>query len=167
LRALHAVLSWCGLAAMAGVVAWLGWTIISRTPVGTAKSEETSRLRPTITAIAAAYSGVVGDAPPVVQLPATCAACHTIAGTAARGTIGPDLTHAGTSAAARLVAADYAGTADTADAFIRESIVDPGVDVVPRDGYGAPGASTMPAGVGQAMPAADLDRLVTYLASLR
>jgi len=151
---------------MAALLTWLLWTLLTHTSAGTAQSHALAEIRPTITAIAATYAAGAARAPAVVALPSTCAACHTIAGTAAQGTFGPDLSHIGSVAAERTAARDYAGTAASPIDYIRESILDPNVYVVPGATYGQPGASTMTAATGGALAPRELNQLVNYLATL-
>jgi nitric oxide reductase subunit C len=103
----------------------------------------------------------------VVELPAACKGCHMIAGTSAAGVVCPDLTNIATIAAERLAAADYTGSATTVEDYIRESILEPNAYLVlDKASYTANGQSIMPAAVGAALSPAELDQLVTYLASL-
>jgi mono/diheme cytochrome c family protein len=81
-----------------------------------------------------------------------CASCHQIGGDG--GTIGPPLTHIGTVAATREPEV-------SAEAYIHESIRDPGAYVVP----GFP--DTMPRGLDRGMTREDLDDLVRYLRTLK
>jgi cytochrome c oxidase subunit 2 len=82
-------------------------------------------------------------------LTAGCAVCHTIRGTDARGTAGPDLTHLGSR---RTLAA---GTLPNTPGHLGGWIADP-QRIKP--------GNLMP---GVALPAADLPALITYLESLR
>jgi len=81
-----------------------------------------------------------------------CASCHEPNLFGQR--LGPPLEHVGTVAAERRPGM-------TAEAYLRESILDPGAYVVP--GY----QDTMPRGLGRDLSPTDLDALVAYLASLR
>ncbi len=81
-----------------------------------------------------------------------CASCHEPNLFGQR--LGPPLDHVGTVAAERRPGM-------TAEAYLRESILDPGAYVVP--GY----QDTMPRGLGRDLSPTDLDALVAYLASLR
>jgi mono/diheme cytochrome c family protein len=168
---LYSVAAWSVLVAMALVVAWLLWLVVTRTEPGTARRLAEQRVRPTQTALAELYAPEFGTAraPAVkVDLPVTCAACHTIAGTRAAGNLGPDLTHIGSTALDRLASADYHGAATTAAAYIRESILEPDAYVVSGAGWvTSAGISTMTAATGEALTPEELDRLVTYLASLQ
>lgn len=79
-----------------------------------------------------------------------CASCHTLTAAAATGTIGPDLDKL----------KQYATQANRGplDAFIRESIVNPGAYLQP--GY----QNLMPATFGSSIPPTKLNALVQYLA---
>lgn len=68
--------------------------------------------------------------------------------------LGPPLDHVGSVAATRR-------TGMSAEAYLRESIVDPGAYVVP--GY----TDSMPRGLDRSLLPGDLDALIAYLASLR
>ena len=81
-----------------------------------------------------------------------CASCHEPNLFGQR--LGPPLDHAGTLAAERRPEM-------TAEAYLRESILEPGAYVVP--GY----QDTMPRGLGRDLSPTDLDALVAYLSSLR
>jgi mono/diheme cytochrome c family protein len=157
---------------MALILGALLWILLSRTPAGTAQSQELVRVRPTQTALAAMYSGSPSGtetgAVAVVALPVTCAACHSIEGTDAAGKVCPDLTHIGSVSSERVASADYLGAASTIEEYIRESILDPNAYVVQGTGWVTPaGASIMPPTVGQALTPSEVDRLVSYLASLK
>jgi cytochrome c oxidase subunit II len=78
-----------------------------------------------------------------------CASCHTLTAAAATGTVGPDLDKL----------KQYAAQAHrgSLEAFIKESIVNPGAYVQP--GY----QNVMPGTFGQQIPANDLTALVQYL----
>lgn len=80
-----------------------------------------------------------------------CGRCHQIAGAGAR--IGPELTRIGRVAEERRPGA--------AEEYLRSSLIDPGVYIVP--GY----TDTMPRGLVRGLSAADLDALVAYLAAQR
>ena len=81
-----------------------------------------------------------------------CASCHepNLFGQH----LGPPLDHVGALAAERRPGM-------TAEAYLRESILEPGAYVVP--GY----QDTMPRGLGRDLSPTDLDALVAYLSSLR
>jgi cytochrome c2 len=166
---LYRLVTWASLGLMVVIVAWLLSMLFGLSPSGTAQSQELAIVRPTQTALAVAYGGAdaAEGAPVVVDLPVTCAACHAIEGTSAAGKVCPDLTHIGTVSAERIASADYSGAATTVEEYIRESILEPNTFVLQGTGWVTPkGDSTMPAAVGQALTQPELDRLITYLASL-
>lgn len=88
-----------------------------------------------------------------VFLSAGCTACHTIAGIPqATGKVGPDLTGIGTRAGTRV-------SGLSAEAYIRQSVLQPGAFVV--QGF----QNVMPPGLVREGP--DLDALVAFLLSQR
>jgi len=96
-----------------------------------------------------------------------CGACHVIPGVAgAQGTIGPDLSEMGQVAAQRIASGDYTGDAKSPADYIRESIVDPDRFVVPDCPGGPCQKGLMPATLAQTLSQAEIDAIVTYLASL-
>ncbi len=96
---------------------------------------------------------------------ASCVACHIIPGVAnAVGTIGPDLSEIGELAVEYIDSADYAGQAETAEAFIQESITDPDVFLSPACPAGPCQAGLMPATLADMLSPAELDGIATYLA---
>jgi cytochrome c oxidase subunit 2 len=84
-----------------------------------------------------------------------CVACHTVAGVPGGNRIGPDLTGMAAAAGARKPGMD-------AEAYVRESLVQPQAFVVP--GYGgsgnSPGNPQMPV---LPLTEADVDALVAFL----
>jgi len=90
-----------------------------------------------------------GDAPPVFIT--TCGVCHAVAGTAASGNIGPELTHIGTVASTR--------TDLPVEDYIRQSIQEPGAFITPDFG------NLMPSGLDVAL-GGDFDAVVNYLVGL-
>jgi mono/diheme cytochrome c family protein len=163
----YSLVAWASVAFMVLILVWLVWLLFTLTPAGTARSQELERVRPTQTALAAAYSGITDGVNVAFEFPATCAACHAIAGTSAAGSLCPDLTHIATVSAQRLADPGYAGSATTVEEYLLESIVEPNAYVVQGPGWVTPaGDSTMPAAVGLALTDAELERLVRYLASL-
>src|SRR5690606_12831419 len=95
----------------------------------------------------------------------TCIACHSTAPGA--NMAGPTL--AGLTARAQeiLNSPDYKGKATDVEGYIRESIVDPSIYLVPGQMYSAEGVSFMPANYGNDLTEEQLDQLVAYLGSLR
>jgi mono/diheme cytochrome c family protein len=93
---------------------------------------------------------------------AGCVVCHTIPGIAgADGRVGPPL-WLGKTGASRLADPQYRGEAKTVRDYIAESIMSPGVYVVP----GFP-ADTMPVWYGRKLSAAALDKIVSYLEAVK
>lgn len=102
---------------------------------------------------------VTGEEPvDVIFTRAGCPVCHAIPGvTGATGRVGPPLILARTGEA-RLKDPSYRGSATTIPEYIVESILDPGVFVVP----GYPSA-TMPTWYGAKLSASALEKIVSYL----
>lgn len=96
----------------------------------------------------------------------SCGACHTIPGvTNARGTIGPDLTNIAQVAEQTIASDGYTGEATTAEAYLRESILQPDAHTA-VDCNGSPcQRGTMPASFGQNLSEAELTAIVTHLQS--
>jgi nitric oxide reductase subunit C len=65
-----------------------------------------------------------------------CGNCHQLDVAEAQGTLGPPHNGIATTAEARIHVPDYTGTATTPAEYLRESIVNPGVYLVP--GYNSP-----------------------------
>ncbi|MBS1253034.1 MAG: hypothetical protein MAG451_02079 [Anaerolineales bacterium] len=87
-----------------------------------------------------------------------CGACHTIEGVA-QGVVGPALTNMGAVAGGR---AGEAGVAD-AEAYVRQSIVEPNAYTVEECPTGACAPGVMPANFGDVLSEEELDALVEYL----
>jgi hypothetical protein len=89
---------------------------------------------------------------------AGCPVCHQIPGiVGANGQVGPPL-WLGKTGEARLADPQYRGQARTVRDYIVESVVSPGIYVVP----GFP-ADTMPVWYGRKLSAAALDKIASYL----
>jgi hypothetical protein len=89
---------------------------------------------------------------------AGCPVCHRIPGIiGAEGRVGPPL-WLGASGPGRLRDPQYRGKAKTVHEYIVESVIDPGVFVVP--GYPA---QTMPTWYGAKLSALALEKIATYL----
>jgi len=86
-----------------------------------------------------------------------CVTCHTMEGVST-AEVGPELTDVATVAEARIASAAYTGSATTAMEYLHESIVEPGLFVVPE----FVGGTQMLATFGS-LPDEDLDALVAYL----
>jgi nitric oxide reductase subunit C len=87
-----------------------------------------------------------------------CGVCHTLDAAETRGTFGPPHNGMGALAAGHIQQADYQGGATTAEEYIRESIVEPQVYIVP--GY-ATTSHRMPSYAH--LDATALDALVAFL----
>lgn len=99
---------------------------------------------------------------PVVEIftRAGCPVCHAIPGIpGANGQVGPALI-LGTTGTQRLADPSYRGTAQTVHEYIVESVVEPGVFVVP----GFP-ERTMPSWYGEKLSALALEKIAAYLES--
>jgi len=102
---------------------------------------------------------VTGDEPiAVIFTRAGCPVCHTIPGIAgAEGRVGPPLV-LGSTGTDRLRDPSYHGQAKTIHEYVVESVVEPGIFVVP--GYPA---ATMPTWYGAKLSALALERIASYL----
>lgn len=97
-----------------------------------------------------------------------CGSCHVIPGIPkATGNIGPDLSHMATLAEQRIADPNYTGHAKTPIDYIRESIVDADVYVVPECPTGPCQAGQMPPTLVQILSEQELEAIVQYLATLR
>ena len=102
---------------------------------------------------------VTGDEPITeIFTRAGCAVCHTVPGIpGADGRVGPPLL-LGTTGPARLADPAYRGHARTIHDYVIESVLEPGVFVVP--GYPA---GTMPTWYGAKLSALALEKIASYL----
>ncbi len=91
-----------------------------------------------------------------------CGVCHTLTAANTRGTFGPPHDNAGADAARHLADPRYRGAATTPQAYIRESLLEPGAFYTP--GYESTNHH-MPAFIHLAEE--DIDALVIMLASQR
>lgn len=135
--------------------------------------------RPILVSGAAIPGSNVGGAPPQAasddpvavgqalfgQSSPGCFACHSTA--PGVNLVGPSLAGMAATGAARIKDPDYRGTATDAAGYIRESIVDPNVDLVAGATYSFNGQSMMPPGFGQSLQPAQVDALVAYLMTLK
>ena len=102
---------------------------------------------------------VTGDEP-ITEIfsKAGCAVCHTVPGiSGADGRVGPPLL-LGTTGPARLADPSYRGRAQTVHDYVTESVIEPGVFIVP--GYPA---NTMPIWYGTKLSALALEKIASYL----
>jgi nitric oxide reductase subunit C len=161
----YTALSWGSLALMAVILTWLVGTLFVNTRPGTDTSEALAAAEPTLVALAPLAGG--GGGCPLLEIPAVCAACHTVAGTSAAGEIGPELTYIRSVAVERIESPLYTGSATTAEEYVRESIMDPSAFVVPSEPgatYSTPsGSSVMQAATGQALDPLELEALIKSL----
>lgn len=102
---------------------------------------------------------VTGDEPITeIFTKAGCAVCHTVPGIpGADGRVGPPLL-LGTTGPARLADPSYRGHAQTVHDYVTESVIEPGVFIVP--GYPA---NTMPTWYGTKLSALALEKIASYL----
>jgi hypothetical protein len=102
---------------------------------------------------------VTGDEPIAeIFTKAGCAVCHTVPGiSGADGRVGPPLL-LGTTGPARLADPFYRGHAQTVHDYVIESVLEPGLFVVP--GYPA---DTMPTWYGAKLSALALEKIASYL----
>ena len=95
-----------------------------------------------------------------------CGACHTIPGVpGAAGQIGPDLSEIGVIADERIADEGYAGAADSAEAYIHESLAKPNAFVVPECPGGPCQEGAMPV-ISNILNEEEMGKVVSYLASL-
>jgi nitric oxide reductase subunit C len=94
-----------------------------------------------------------------------CNACHSIA--PGVNLAGPTLAGLATRAQQTLDSPGYEGEADSAEGYIRESIVSPSAYLHPGEMYSAEGVSFMPNGYGESLTDKQVDQLVQYLASFK
>jgi hypothetical protein len=102
---------------------------------------------------------VTGDEPiAAIFTRAGCPVCHTIPGiVGADGRVGPPLL-LGTAGSKRLQDPEYRGKATTVHEYVIESVIEPGIFVVP--GYPA---NTMPTWYGTKLSGLALEKIATYL----
>jgi cytochrome c oxidase subunit 2 len=87
-----------------------------------------------------------------------CNSCHALKDANANGSVGPNLNDIGAKAESTIKDPGYTGQAETAEDFIKESIVAPNVYIAP----GFP-ANVMPQDFGKQLSPDDLNALVQYL----
>ncbi len=95
----------------------------------------------------------------------TCQACHSIA--PGVNLAGPTLAGLASRAEQAMASADYQGSADSVEAYIRESIVEPSAYLYPGEMYSAGGTSFMPTTYADSLTDEQLDQLVAYLATFK
>ncbi|MHA3886906.1 c-type cytochrome [Stutzerimonas degradans] len=94
-----------------------------------------------------------------------CNACHSIA--PGVNLAGPTLAGLASRAEQTMASADYKGSADSVEAYIRESIVSPSTYLHPGDMYSAGGTSFMPNTYAKSLTDEQLGQLVAYLATFK
>ncbi len=130
-----------------------------RTPAVLKPPSDSGRT-PTVTAVSPDKIPLVTGDEPVKDIftRAGCPVCHTIPGIpGAMGQVGPPLV-LGTTGAQRLIDPSYRGQAATVRDYIVESIMNPGVFVVP--GYPE---RTMPTWYGTKLSALAVEKIADYL----
>lgn len=168
----YTIFAWASLFGTAAILVYLFAVMFLNTASGTVTAKQKIEMA---TRIASSDLPTADpNASPVVQLEATCAACHTIEDTSAAGITCPDLSNIGAVAAERIASAGYTGSATTAEEYIRESILDPNAYIVPNEPgtvWSAGTTSIMPQNAAKTAGLegnpAELERLVAYLLTLR
>lgn len=94
-----------------------------------------------------------------------CNACHSIA--PGVNMAGPTLADIRTRAQKTIESSEYQGKADTVEAFIRESIVEPSAYLYPGEMYSAGDVSFMPTSYPESLTDEQIDHLVQYLMSFK
>jgi nitric oxide reductase subunit C len=94
-----------------------------------------------------------------------CAACHALVPDTTL--VGPSLAGVATRAGERVREPGYQGEADSPEAYLRESLLEPSRHPVPGERFAASGRSLMPDTYGKTLTADQIDDLVAYLATLR
>lgn len=145
------------LMVIGGVLLYALW--VARSPSPGSSSHSSLSDLPALALSSESIPLVTGDEPVIdIFTRAGCPVCHTIPGVpGATGQVGPALT-LGTTGMQRLADPSYRGTARTVHQYIVESVVEPGVFVVP--GYPE---RTMPAWYGAKLSALALEKIAAYL----
>ena len=127
-------------------------------------NEPTPKPVPTVVALVPDMVPLVTGDEPIAEIftRAGCPVCHIIPGIAgAEGRVGPPLL-LGNTGPERLRDPAYRGKANTVHEYVVESVIEPGVFVVP--GYPA---NTMPTWYGAKFSALALEKIATYLEQQR
>lgn len=95
----------------------------------------------------------------------TCQACHSIA--PGVNLAGPTLAGLASRAEQVMASPEYKGSADSVEAYIRESITQPSAYLYPGEMYSAGGTSFMPTTYADSLTPEQLDQLVAYLATFK
>lgn len=143
-----------------------GANLATATPVPAQTGTDPSPPVPGAQAPAPASSAPVARGQALFNTPtAACFTCHSVA--PGVNLAGPTLANIATRAAATIEAPAYKGEAKDAQAYIRESIVNPHAYLVPGQTYGAGGRSFMPDHYEKVLEPEQIDDLVAYLATLQ
>jgi nitric oxide reductase subunit C len=94
-----------------------------------------------------------------------CNACHSVA--PGVNLAGPTLAGVASRAEQIIQAPDYQGTATDVDSYIRESIIDPSIHVVPGPMYSSGGQSFMPDTYAKDLTPEQIDQLAAFLSTLK
>ena len=94
-----------------------------------------------------------------------CNACHSIA--PGVNLAGPTLAGIATRALETIASPEYAGSADSVEAYIRESITKPSAYLHPGEMYSAGGTSFMPNNYAESLTDEQIDQLAAYLATFK
>jgi nitric oxide reductase subunit C len=97
--------------------------------------------------------------------PPGCAACHSTAPDVALA--GPTVANMAARAQATVQSPEYTGAAQTAEEYIRESILEPSAHIVPGELYSVNGQSVMPHNYDEMLTPEQIEHLVAYLMTLR
>lgn len=96
-----------------------------------------------------------------------CGSCHNIAGIPnAKGVLGPDLSDASNLAQAHLDSSAYTGSADSVEAYLEESILQPDLFLAESCPTGPCPAGVMPATLSNTLTTDEINSIVTYLSGL-
>lgn len=96
---------------------------------------------------------------------AACNSCHSTA----EGVklVGPSMAGLVSRAEEHINSDEYEGDAETVEAYVRESIVEPDAFIVPGKNHANNGNSLMPSDYSERLGEEDIDHLVAYLMSLK
>ncbi len=97
--------------------------------------------------------------------PPACFTCHSTSPGVELA--GPSLAGIAGKAAELVEREDYTGTAESAEGYVEESIVEPSAHIVPGATYSAQGRSFMPDNFDETLSEEQISQLVAYLMTLR
>lgn len=92
-----------------------------------------------------------------------CNSCHAIEGGVM---VGPSLAGLPSKAADLVESDDYEGDAESAEEYVRESIVEPNAHIVSGENFASDGVSMMPGDYDERLTGEEIDQLVAYLMTL-